>query len=90
MFPSLGENTRKHVTISVGQKEQIAITVQHMSVISSVCAPRVGDCQRGDGAGYSNNCEGPEEGRSVSGNKYEINVSLKKGKKNPFSRHECV
>jgi len=34
-----------------------------------------------DGAAYSNKCEGPEEGRIVSGNKYEQNVSLKKGGK---------
>jgi len=46
---------RRHVTISVRKEELFAVTVQHMSVsrsvsqsvISSVCAPSVRDCQRG-------------------------------------------
>ena len=43
------------MTISVRKEELFAVTVQHMSVsrsvsqsvISSVCAPSVRDCQRG-------------------------------------------
>jgi hypothetical protein len=67
LFPSLGENMRKHVTISVRQKELFAITVQHMSV----CVHLGG----GGGAAYRNKCEGPEEGRIVGGNKNEQDVS---------------